>query len=60
MPPEAKKIVLDCKRAEKMGRPYEPKQRSVSENNNTLTYEQRMERDMDQYVIEEMRKYNSS
>ena len=60
MPPEAKKIVLYCKRAEKMGRPYEPKQRSVSENNNTLTYEQRMERDMDQYVIEEMRKYNSS
>jgi hypothetical protein len=41
-----------------MGRPYEPKARSVSEN--TLTYEQRMERDMDQYVIEEMRKYNSS
>jgi hypothetical protein len=49
---------MDCKRAENMGRPYEPKQRSVSEN--TLTYEQRMERDMDQYVIEEMRKYNSS
>jgi hypothetical protein len=58
MPPEAKKIVLECKRAEKIGKPYEPKPRSVSES--TLTYEQRMERDMDQYVIEEMRRYNSS
>lgn len=49
---------MECKRAEKLGKPYEPKKRSVSEN--TLTYEQRMVKDMDQYVIEEMRKYNSS
>jgi hypothetical protein len=52
--PEARKIVLECNKAEKIGKPYEPKRRAVSED--TLTYEEKMQRDMDQFVIQEMRK----